>query len=486
MESKDRDGVYYQNNELNLRGRVYDHFDKEKPFRAQVVGTTKQQFFMQAFKTRKEAEKYIKTFKPHSEETKQETKQHVWEYSDYPEWSQSIAKTTSKSDIEKRINTLESNRDKYAESHLKAIEKSTSMQSNSQARAQTGNVVRANYEELQAYKNALEIQKNHPEKVKAKSAPSAQDDKSKTQPLATEFKADDSLLSKELLRNAHAGTSFDPEKRAETEKEYFKIEVESVYKELKGFAKTDKQKSELKDEMVKFQKRYAEKFNDTLASRGRMLSPMITGPANFPTRRNEKAYSSYENKVRENAKFRDKVVAGITKRWRKENIAEAGGERAVLEKKLKMAQENHQQMKDINKIMRKKTSDSDKRKQMENIGVSETLIRDVFKPDFMGRTGFQGFHLQNSNARIKSAKARLASMDKQEATKTTSGTINGVKVVDNTEDNRIQLFFDGKPDDDMRKKLKGSGWRWAPSVGAWQRIRTDNAMRSAEQILRSD
>ena len=331
-----------------------------------------------------------------------------------------------------------------------------------------------------------EINKLTSQKHNKKSAPSAPDNK-QTQPAQTdEFKADISLLNKELLRNAHAGTSFDPEKRAETEKEYFKAEVNSVYNELKGQAKTDKQKAELKDEIAKFQKKYAEKFNDTLASRGRMLSPMITGPANFPTRRNDKAYSSYENKVRENAKFRDKVVAGIGKRWRKESIADAGGERAVLEKKLKKEQENHQQMKDINAIMRKKSSDADKRKQMENIGVSDTLIKDVFKPDFMGRTGFAGFHLQNSNARIKSAKERLALMDKQAATSVTSTIINGVKVVDNTDDNRIQLFFDGKPDDDMRKKLKGSGWRWAPSVGAWQRVRTNNAIDSAKRILTPD
>ena len=343
-----------------------------------------------------------------------------------------------------------------------------------------------NVGEITIHDMALHAREEIEESRTKNGAPSAPDKKQKQAPQTKDFKPDESLLNKELLRNAHAGTSFDPEKRAETEKEYFKAEVNDVYKQLKGQAKTDKQKAELKDEMAKFQNKYAEKYNDLLASRGRMLSPMITGPANFPTRRNEKAYNSYENKRQANETFRQKVVAGIGKRWRKENVTEAGGERAVLEKKLKKAQENHQQMKDINVIMRKKSSDADKRKQMENIGVSENLIRDVFKPDYMGRTGFQGFYLQNSNARIKSAKERLALMDKQDATKTTSGTINGVKVVDNTEDNRIQLFFDGKPDDDMRKKLKGSGWRWAPSIGAWQRIRTNNAMDSAKRILRSD
>ena len=39
----------------------------------------------------------------------------------------------------------------------------------------------------------------------------------------------------------------------------------------------------------------------------------------------------------------------------------------------------------------------------------------------------------------------------------------------NREDNRLQVFFDGKPDADTRAELKSNGFRWAPSVGAWQR-----------------
>ena len=50
------------------------------------------------------------------------------------------------------------------------------------------------------------------------------------------------------------------------------------------------------------------------------------------------------------------------------------------------------------------------------------------------------------------------------------------------EDNRLQVFFDGKPDADTRAELKSSGFRWAPSVGAWQRQLTDNAIRAADRL----
>ena len=46
----------------------------------------------------------------------------------------------------------------------------------------------------------------------------------------------------------------------------------------------------------------------------------------------------------------------------------------------------------------------------------------------------------------------------------------------NQEDNRLQVVFDGMPDADTRAELKSSGFRWAPSVGAWQRQLTDNAI----------
>ena len=39
---------------------------------------------------------------------------------------------------------------------------------------------------------------------------------------------------------------------------------------------------------------------------------------------------------------------------------------------------------------------------------------------------------------------------------------------------RIQLFFEGKPEPEVRDILKSNGFRWAPSVGAWQRQLNNN------------
>lgn len=60
---------------------------------------------------------------------------------------------------------------------------------------------------------------------------------------------------------------------------------------------------------------------------------------------------------------------------------------------------------------------------------------------------------------------------------------DGGEVVANDEANRLQIFFDGKPGDSMRDILKSRGFRWAPSVKAWQRQLNNNAMAAAKKVL---
>ncbi len=93
-----------------------------------------------------------------------ENKPFVYPYDTYSLWSRQLAEQKPKSEIEKELNVYISNTDKYATSHLNAIKATHSMTSNSQRRAQTGNVVRANYERKRAYSNALEIYEYYPDK----------------------------------------------------------------------------------------------------------------------------------------------------------------------------------------------------------------------------------------------------------------------------------------------------------------------------------
>ena len=73
-------------------------------------------------------------------------------------------------------------------------------------------------------------------------------------------------------------------------------------------------------------------------------------------------------------------------------------------------------------------------------------------------------------------------MTRKEQTPFAGWEFDGGKVEINREENRLQVFFEGKPDADTRAELKDGGFRWAPSAGAWQRQLTDNAFRAADTI----
>ena len=58
----------------------------------------------------------------------------------------------------------------------------------------------------------------------------------------------------------------------------------------------------------------------------------------------------------------------------------------------------------------------------------------------------------------------------------------GLTYIENTQANRVQLMYDGKPDQETRTKLKRAGFRWSPSEGAWQRHLNSGGIWAAEQF----
>lgn len=61
----------------------------------------------------------------------------------------------------------------------------------------------------------------------------------------------------------------------------------------------------------------------------------------------------------------------------------------------------------------------------------------------------------------------------------------GVKLVQNTTLDRVQLLFDGKPDPETIALLKKSAFRWSPREGAWQRQNTTNGVQASYRVLRA-
>lgn len=55
----------------------------------------------------------------------------------------------------------------------------------------------------------------------------------------------------------------------------------------------------------------------------------------------------------------------------------------------------------------------------------------------------------------------------------------GLRIEDNIEEQKVRLYFDGKPEFDIRNEIKSHGFKWAPSQMAWQRKNTPEALRYA-------
>ena len=81
---------------------------------------------------------------------------------------------------------------------------------------------------------------------------------------------------------------------------------------------------------------------------------------------------------------------------------------------------------------------------------------------------------------MKAANAAIRLKNTEEAPE--GWTFEGGEVVINTELNRVQIIFDGKPDEEMRAKLRHNAFKWAPSQGAWQRQYTRNALYAAKEV----
>lgn len=140
-----------------------------------------------------------------------------------------------------------------------------------------------------------------------------------------------------------------------------------------------------------------------------------------------------------------------------------------LQEKVDSLEKAQNMMKAANKIIRsKKMKDIAKVEQLQALGYSEEKACVLIKPGHYGEYGFPSYMLTNNNARIRDTKQRLERAKKLKETVTKEYVINGVRVVENSEDNRLQLFFAGVPNEEIRSQLKQNAFRWSRFNGCWQ------------------
>lgn len=279
-----------------------------------------------------------------------------------------------------------------------------------------------------------------------------------------------------LAEDAHRWNSLDPERRAMQERQGYVRHIEAVYDELAPLATTDEQRRVLIEEVERYRQGYLRRTLDILSARSRTASPMVTGPSKFPTARNRKMIDREMAKIRELGEWQERALNAMRR-----GIRDAGPQEDPIEetrRKLASKKQLHEQMKQVNAIIRRRGTDEQKRAAMIEAGIPERLIKVAFSNGII-----HGFILRNNLVSIRRLEKRLEELERRAAAETKEIPFDGGVIVENVELDRLQVIFDGKPDEATRARLKRHGFRWAPSQGAWQRQLTNNARAALRAVL---
>lgn len=167
-----------------------------------------------------------------------------------------------------------------------------------------------------------------------------------------------------------------------------------------------------------------------------------------------------------------------------------------LNAKLKALTMLQETMKAVNAVIRSGKSEEAKIELiMQKCNYSHDEAYRLLHPrESLQEAGFPSYRLTNNSAEIRRLKQRIAAVSKyQKEVETVEANgelpefpFPGGKIVDNAPENRLQIFFDGKPEKEVRDKLKHRGFRWAPSCGAWQSFRHPYTLEWAKQEFNAE
>jgi hypothetical protein len=293
-------------------------------------------------------------------------------------------------------------------------------------------------------------------------------------------------ITEREARAAYNGISFSPERRAESVLKGWPAEMVGIYKELKAAAIAGNTEHLIDAEFERFHAGYLEREKAHLHSMSNEVSTMIAGPSNFPAARQRKRAEWTHNKLTEMLDFKKRVIE-IIKRKLRPDLAPIRTEDsdAVERLKEKIAEAEKMQgiMKAANKIIKKGGGGLEA--ALKALGLDDKTIYEVTHPQytFQGMGGFEGFQLQNNNANIRRMKQRLEEIErKQAAPNIKEQGKDGIRFETCPGENRVRLYFPGKPAVEVISELKKNGFRWTPSLMCWQAYYNNISIMRARQF----
>lgn len=283
---------------------------------------------------------------------------------------------------------------------------------------------------------------------------------------------------------AHSGTSFVPEQRGEQIKREYVATLRADYRAMARYADTPEKLATLAAGFAEYRAGYSGKVRAWLGARASCVSTMIAGRSGFNVRRAEKKNRSADKRAEEMSGYRERLLSALEKELRPELRPIMSGDADAtsrLRGKIAKLEELQERMKAANAAIRKekKRGPAAQMAALVALGFKPGQAEELLKPDFCGRIGFAHYQLQNNGAEIRRAKARLEAVGATQAQESTEAEGEHARLEDCPAENRVRLWFPGKPVPEVRDALKGSGFRWAPSLGCWQAYRNWRSLQAA-------
>jgi len=157
--------------------------------------------------------------------------------------------------------------------------------------------------------------------------------------------------------------------------------------------------------------------------------------------------------------------------------------------KLASLESNQQIYKEINSAYRKWLKNPKSLDENTFLGASSKELIRTWQPRYsFEKSPIAPYQMTNNNAMIKNTKDRIAQL---EAKHKQSQEVDGGskeyefpdgKVVVNYAEERVQLFYNEKPNSETIEKLKRNGFKWSYTNEAWQRMITNATFYDVQNI----
>lgn len=316
------------------------------------------------------------------------------------------------------------------------------------------------------------------------------------------------IINESLVKQANDNSFFNRgdglERDAQIETNSFRQNFTDLEKRIGPF--NERQLEILEERESGWRGLVAEQYNDMASFQANNVPWFIAGPAKFNQGRYNKRLDAAMNRFKDKDEKKERFIKNTCDMlmkamtpeeqvayWR--NGRNGYGEviatddpMAVekMEAHLEFLKEQHEKHVNCNRSIRRTGGAQycEGMSEKQKAHVEDYIKRFPYKVDKFFFTDQEQANIRNKEQRLeKLKKSRQLANEQKESVVCPDLQKDGLRMQINHEAARVQLVFDGKPDDETRAKLKANGFRWSPRFGAWQRQNTPNGIFAAKRFF---